>query len=69
MNDENINLDFDIPYYIFDEITEYLEYTAKGNKDCIKWNNIIMLLNMSVMCNRLSKEQAKFIKRTYCREK
>lgn len=35
-----INEEFNIPYYIFEEITEYIELTAKGHCKCMKWDNI-----------------------------
>ena len=40
-----VNEDFNIPYYIFEEITEYVELTAKGHCKCMKWENIKSLLN------------------------
>ena len=35
-----INPEFDIPYYIFDEIVEYIEKTAQGRCKTMKWENI-----------------------------
>lgn len=65
---ELINEDFDIPYYIFEEITEYIELTAKGCCKTAKWNNIKTLLNCAKVNNRLSEQQVKYIIDTYCRE-
>ena len=37
---EKINEDFNVPYYIFEEIVEYIELTAQGHCKCTKWKNI-----------------------------
>ena len=63
-----INEDFNIPYYIFEEITEYIELSAKGYLKCAKWNNIKSLLKLAVINNKLTEEQAEFIRKNYCRE-
>lgn len=63
-----INEEFNIPYYIFEEITEYIELTAKGHCKCMKWENIKSLLNLAVINNSLSKQQANFLKEKFCRE-
>lgn len=63
-----INEEFNIPYYIFEEITEYIELTAKGRCKCMKWENIKSLLNLAVINNSLSKQQANFLKEKFCRE-
>lgn len=63
-----INEEFNIPYYIFEEITEYIELTAKGNCKCMKWENIKSLLNLAVVNNRISREQAEFLKAKFSRE-
>ena len=63
-----INEEFNIPYYIFEEITEYIELTAKGRCKCMKWENIKSLLNLAVINNGLSKQQANFLKEKFCRE-
>ncbi len=65
---ENINKNFDIPYYIFEEITEYIELTAMGNCKTTKWENITSLLNLAVINNRLTEQQAVYLKQTFCRE-
>ena len=64
-----INEEFNIPYYIFEEITEYIELTAKGHCKCMKWDNIKLLLNLAVVNNRLTREQANFLKEKFNREK
>ena len=65
---EKINEDFNVPYYIFEEITEYLEQTAKGNCRTAKWNNIKSLLNLAKVNNRFTQEQVNFLKEKFCRE-
>ena len=55
-----INEEFNIPYYIFEEIVEYVEKSAKGYSGCMQWENIKGLINLAVINNRLSKEQADF---------
>lgn len=64
-----INEEFNIPYYIFEEITEYIELTAKGHCKCMKWENIKSLLNLAVVNKRLSRQQAEFLEKEFCREK
>lgn len=66
---EKINEDFDIPYYIFEEIVEYVELTAQGYCKCMKWDNIKSLLKLAQVNNRLTDRQVKYIIETYNREK
>ncbi len=66
---EEINKDFNVPYYIFEEIIEYIELTAKGKCKTMKWENIKALLNLAVINNRLTDKQADYLKKTFCREK
>ena len=65
---ENVNEDFDVPQYIFEEIVEYVEQTAQGRCRCMKWENIRSLLRMAVANNRLTEQQAEFLEVKYCRE-
>lgn len=65
---EKINEDFNIPYYIFEEIVEYVEQTAQGRCRCSKWNNIKALLKLAQVNNKLSEMQVEYIIKTYCRE-
>ena len=60
-----INEEFNIPYYIFEEITEYIELTAKGHCKCMKWENIKSLLNLAVVNKRLSRQQAEFLEKEF----
>ena len=63
-----INTNFSIPYYIFEEIVEYIDLKSKGIQKASKWDNILMLLNTAVINEKLSYEQAEYIKKTFCRE-
>ena len=65
---EKINEDFYIPYYIFEEIVQYVEETAQGRCRCMKWENIKSLLRLAQKNERLSEQQVKYIIDTYCRE-
>lgn len=60
---------FNIPYYIVEEIVEYIELTSKGYVKCMKWENIKALLKLAIMNNNLTKEQSKIIEKKFCREK
>ena len=66
---KELDSDFFIPYYIFEEIIEYVELSAKGNCKCMKWENIKALLNLAVINKRLTREQANFLIENFCREK
>ena len=66
---EKINDEFNIPYYIFEEIVEYVEQTAQGRCRCMKWENIKSLLNLAVINNRLTREQDNYLKEKFNREK
>lgn len=65
---ENVNKDFDIPYYIFEEIIEYitLDGTIEQRKE--KSNNLNALLRLSIINRRLTKEQVIFLKDSFCEE-
>lgn len=65
---EKINADFNIPYYIFEEIIEYIEQTAQGRCRCMKWENIKLLLKLAQVNNKLSEQQVEFLIEKYCRE-
>lgn len=67
--EEIINPDFNIPYYIFEEIVEYIEQTGQGRCRSMKWENIRSLLNCAVLNKRLTRVQADNLEQTYCREK
>lgn len=64
-----VNKDFNIPYYIFEEIVEYVELTALGHCKCMKWENIKALLNLAKVNNRLTNKQVEFLIENFSREK
>lgn len=57
----NLLLKFCVPYYIFEEIVDYVELTAKGYSKCMKWENIKLLLKLAVIKDKLTNEQAQFL--------
>ncbi len=65
---EQIDIDFNVPYYIVEEIVDYIELTAKGYCKCMKWENIKALFQLAKINNRLTQEQINFLEKTYCRE-
>lgn len=65
---EQSNKEFCVPYYIFEEIVDYVELTAKGHSKCVKWENIKSLLKLAIINNNLTKEQAQFIEEEFNRE-
>ncbi len=65
---EKINEEFNVPYYIFEEIIEYVELTAKGYSKCMKWENIRALLRLAVVNERLTEQQAEFLEKEFCIE-
>lgn len=66
--EKEINPDFDIPHYIFEEIVEYVEQKAQGRCRCMKWENIRSLLGCAVTHKRLTERQAEYLEKQYCRE-
>ena len=67
-NNKEIEAEANIPYYIFEEIVEYIEQTAKGRCRPMKWENIKSLLRLAVVNERLTEQQADFLIETYSRE-
>ena len=65
---KSINEEFAVPYYIFEEIINYIELTSKGYCKCMKWENIKSLLRLAVVNDRLPEQQAKFLEKEFCRE-
>lgn len=61
---QNLN----VPYYIVEEIVEYIEQKATGKNRSMKWENIKALLRLAVANERLTEEQAKFLEKQFCRE-
>lgn len=60
--------DFNVPYYIMEEIIEYIEQTAMGKNKSMKWENVKALLKLAVMNKKITKEQSEFLEKQYCRE-
>lgn len=65
---ERINGEFNIPYYIVEDIVEYIELTAKGYCRTSKWNNIKALLRCAKVNDRLTQQQVEFLIEKYNRE-
>lgn len=65
---EKINSDFNIPYYIVEEIVDYIELTNQGYCKSMKWENIKALLRLAKVNDKLSNEQVIFIIDTFNRE-
>lgn len=63
-----INEDFMIPFYIAEELIDYIELSAQGHCKSTKWENIKALLRLAKVNNRLSEQQVKHIIDNYCRE-
>ncbi|MBO5478687.1 MAG: hypothetical protein J6A04_03110 [Clostridia bacterium] len=61
-------MDFCVPYYIVEELVDYIELTAQGHCKCMKWENIKALLRLAKANNRLSNEQVEFIIKKYNRK-
>lgn len=61
-----IDTNFDIPYYIFEEIVNYVGLNISEAERISKLENIQLLLNLAVINKKLSKEQAEYIKKTFC---
>lgn len=64
---EQSNKEFCVPYYIFEEIVDYVELTEKWHSKCMKWENIKSLLKLAIINNNLTKEQAQFIEEEFNR--
>ena len=59
---------FNIPYYIVEELIEYIELTQSGKCKSMKWENIKCLLNCARLNNKLTQEQVDIIIEKYNRE-
>ncbi len=65
---QEIKKDFNVPYYILEEIVEYIELTNQGHCKTMKWKNIKSLLGLAKINNRLSSEQVNLLIEKYNRE-
>lgn len=63
-----IDEEFNIPYYVFEAIVNYVEHSAKETYSRESWNEVVMLINMAQMNDRFSESQAKKLKEKFCRE-
>ena len=63
------NYEFEVPYYIFQEIVEYIELSAGGKNKGARWDNIKALIGLAVINKRITRAQGDFLIKTYCREK
>lgn len=63
-----ITKEFSVPYYIFEEIIDYIEMTKEGYCKTMKWENIKSLLKMAVISNKMTIDQCNFIIERYSRE-
>lgn len=60
--------EFNIPYYVFEAIVNYVEHSARGTYSRESWNDVVMLINMAQMNDRFSESQANKLKERFCRE-
>ena len=56
-----INIDFEIPQYIKEEIEQYSLDCKNGYCRHMKWENIKCLIGLAVVNNRITKEQGEFL--------
>ena len=64
---QNINPDFNIPYYVFEEIVNYIESSTK--EQLYNWQQVERILKLAVANKRLTKQQCDFLINKYSREK
>ena len=67
--EKKINMEYNIPYYIFEEMWRIYRTNCSGKCKKATWENIKSLLNLAVINERLTREQANNLIETYCREK
>lgn len=65
---EKIKKDFSIPFYIVEELIDYVELTSQGKCKSAKWSNIKALLRLAKVNDRLSNDQVNFLIEKYNRE-
>ena len=51
-------IDFSIPDYVLYEIDEYIKLYKKGKVKFSRFDNIIALIHLAVINNRITKEQS-----------
>lgn len=52
---------FDIPFYIFEEFMRYYN----KNKSIIVWDNLVSLLNLAKINDKLTQKQVDYLKENY----
>lgn len=62
---KNINIDYEVPKYILEEIEEYTQETKEGRCRVMKWENIKGLMRLAIINNRLTKEQVQILENKY----
>lgn len=56
-----MNEDFNIPYYIFEQLISYIE----NGRSVVEWENIKVLFKLAQLNNRLTEEQIEFLEDRY----
>lgn len=55
------NINFDIPFYIFEETINYIKLREQGNNKVSRLENLKSLLNLAKLNDRLSQNQIDMI--------
>lgn len=63
------NEDFNVPYYIVEELVSYIETQAQGKCRSSQYDNLVALIGLAKVNNRLTPEQARFLIEEFNREK
>lgn len=62
------NEDFNVPYYIVEELVSYIEAQAQGEYRSSQYDNFVALVSLAKVNNRLTPEQATFLIEEFNRE-
>ncbi len=62
------NEDFNIPFYLVQELVSYVEERTKGKNRSSQWQNIMALIGLAKINERITPEQAKFLIEEFNRE-
>lgn len=62
------NEDFNVPYYIVEELVSYIEAQAQGRCRSSQYDNFVALVGLAKVNNRLTPEQARFLIEEFDRE-
>lgn len=63
------NEDFNIPFYLVQELVSYVEERAKGKNRISQWDNLCSLIALAEVNERITQEQATFLIEEFNREK